>query len=137
MDKSQFDTIWERSRELTPRAPATCAHAEVFDKWVIERLEIAVVEPTIVGLNQAKILLLDKYFEWRSCVGEPHRSLLSRSGHRCIFQVFADSYTRLKAAELALAPPRLWEPVAPPPPPPMPARPPRQVGGICIGEEDE
>ena len=126
-----FDTIWNRFDDLEfSREPARlCRYAEAFSDWVVQALDVS-QNPNIVAVNQAKVLLVDKYFEFFSVAPKQHRYHFSPSGHVCIFQVFIEFYQRLKTIELSLTPPMLFLPAPPPPPPPPP-----QIAGIFIGEE--
>lgn len=106
------------STHLAARVPvqeAPCSHAQAFGGWAEELLATAQRQETGIALNQAKAILLDRYFQWRATVPKAHRDCTGERGHRCIWHVFADAYERLRAAELALAPPPLAE--APPPQP--------------------
>lgn len=138
MDTSaDFFSLWnsleefELSREQ-PDIPS-CLFAQKFSVWATELCANTTTDPGIVSINQAKVLLLDKYFEWRSVVPKAHRNRLGKAGHACIFQVFEKTYLTLKAVELSLTPPMLFVPVpslvAPPPPP--------QIAGIFLGELDK
>ncbi|HEX9987305.1 MAG TPA: hypothetical protein VGE45_02370 [Chloroflexia bacterium] len=112
-------------------------YARKFTIWA-EGLCVHVTEdPSIISINQAKVLLLDKYMEWRSFVPKRHRTY-TRNAHTCIFHVFEIAYDRLKVVELSLTPPMLFLPVpAPPPPPPLPPPPPPQIAGVFIAELEE
>ena len=50
-----------------------CEHARNFLDWG-EQLLNAKKEHTIVSINQAKILLIDKFFEWYHYVPRSHRT---------------------------------------------------------------
>lgn len=125
-----FDTLWNSLEdfELPSVELPVCSFAQDFDRWA-EELLIITQDPTIVGVNQAKVLLLDKYWEWQRWIPRSHRQRLGRLGHICIYQVFQRTYERLRRLELSLTPPLLFLPAPPPPPP--------QIGGIFLGEHDE
>jgi hypothetical protein len=133
----RFDTIWGRFADLEFKAPTAlpshCPYAQTFSEWVEELLG-DLAPPSIVTVNQAKVQLLDKFFEWRKFVPKSHERHLGRVGHVCIYQVFVQAYERLKVIELALTPPMLFIP-PPPPPPPLPPPPP-QIAGIFLGEDE-
>ena len=129
-----FDSLWNSSEtfNLPETPPNTCAYAQKFSTWVEELLTRDAKEPSIVFINQAKVLLLDKYFEWRSVVPKRHRTRLGHLGHhQCISQVFEEAYERLKATELTLMPPLLFLP-PPPSSPPM-----AQIAGIFLGQREK
>jgi hypothetical protein len=124
-----FEQLWHRHDdfELGEPEPDYCPYAEQFHRWADGLCETATQRATVVSLNQGKILLVDRYFQMRATVPKSHRNHLSgRSGHTCIFQVFEESYERLRAVELSLTPPMLFLPEQPRPP---------QIAGIFIGEE--
>lgn|GEM_PF-3873397 len=134
-----FEGLWHRHEfELPPpeeEQPNLCVYARKFNTWAEELCVGAIQTPTVVSINQAKVLLLDKYMEWRSFVPKRHR-LYTGNAHICIFHVFEGAYDRLKVVELSLTPPMLFIPE--PPPPPLPPAGPEPVRGVFIGElEDE
>jgi hypothetical protein len=124
-----FDTIWERfdDFEFSEETVRLCRFAQAFSDWASLVLDLG-PNPNIVAVNQAKVLLVDKYFEYFSIMPKRHRYHFSPRGHVCVFQVFLQSYQHLKAIELSLTPPMLFLPPPPPPPP--------QIAGIFIGEEE-
>jgi hypothetical protein len=127
-----FEQLWHRHDdfEFSEPGPDYCPYAEQFHGWAEALWRTATQRATVVSINQAKVLLLDKYFEWRAAVPKAHRNHLSSStGHTCIFYVFEEAYERLKVVELSLAPPMLFLPEPPPPPP--------QIAGIFIGNVED
>lgn len=136
MEKS-FEELWNRAEEFElPDAEAEiCIFARKFSEWTRELCASSTQSASLVAINQAKILLIDKYFEWRSVVPKAHRNRMSGGGHICIFQVFEQAYITLRAVELALTPPMLFIP--PPPLPPLSPPPPPQIAGIFLGELDK
>jgi hypothetical protein len=105
--------------DFSPQAPQPCAYAAKFKQWA-ETLCLSVGAAVrqdgagaVVAVNQAKVLLVDKYFEWRAAAPKTHRN---RTGdtHTCLFHVFVETYRTLRAIELSLTPPLLF---LPPPPP--------------------
>lgn len=146
-----FDELWHGHEFDLPKGteggdageeaePTYCVYARKFNLWAEELCAGAVKDPntrSLVVINQAKVLLLDKYMEWRSFVPKKHRAYTG-SYHVCIFHIFVTAYDRLKVVELSLTPPMLFLPAPPPPlaPPPAPPPPP-QIAGVFIGEIDE
>jgi len=129
MDTQNFNTLWDRNNDFELQEPVNlCRHARAFSDWADWATQVLGLNnnPNIVAVNQAKVLLVDKYFEWYSVVPKRHRHRLGNRGHTCIFQVFLQVYQQLKALELSLTPPMLFLPSPPPPPP--------QIAGIFIGE---
>ena len=126
---SLFRALWSRfdSFEFAEEQTQYCKYAQSLLDWANRELDLSEAVG-IVGLNQAKVILVDKYFEYFCIVPKRHRYHLSPSGHTCIFQVYLELYQRLKASELALSPPKLF---LPSPPRPMP-----QIAGIFLGEEE-
>lgn len=124
-----FEEIWSRfdDFEFAEESVKYCRFAQAFSDWVDRALDID-GNLDIVAVNQAKVLLVDKYFEFFNVVGKGHRYHFSPRGHFCIFHVFLKTYQELKALELSLTPPLLFLPRRPPPPP--------QIAGIFIGDEE-
>ena len=131
--------------EFSPQAPSPyCPYATKFKQWT-ETLYASVGQAVqddssgaAVAVNQAKVLLVDKYFEWRSAAPKAHRNRTGE-GHICLFHVFDETYRTLRAVELSLTPPLLFLPPPPAEPPPQPVY---KLTGIPLGdieavEEDE
>jgi hypothetical protein len=128
----RFETIWNSVDDfVVPRETMKwCPYARKFAEWSASLISVS-QEPSLVEVNQAKVLLLDKYFEWRSHVPKSHRNRVGPGGHRCIYHVFEQTYEKLKVIELSLTPPLLFLPPPPPPPPPTP-----QIAGLFLGGLD-
>lgn len=140
-----FEGLWHRhdseygaSHSTTSsegEGPTYCVYAGKFNAWAQELCVGATQSPSVVSINQSKVLLVDKYMEWRSFVPKRHRAYTGNT-HVCIFHIFEIAYDRLKVVELSLTPPMLFLPTPPPPLPSLP--PPPQIAGVFIGElEDE
>lgn len=127
--KPLFDTIWTRfgDFEFAEEPVNFCCYAEEFAEWANGLVATVAQEPSVVSVNQAKLLLQDKWHDWRSIVPKRHRDRLSPKGHTCIFQVYVLAYSQLRVVELSLTPPLLFLP----PPPPQPP----EIAGIFLGEE--
>ena len=121
-----FGTIWNRVDEFeVPREIIEwCPYARKFAEWAASLIQTS-TQGDLVRVNQAKILLVDKYFEFRSYVPKSHRNRIGSGGHRCIYHVFEQAYENLRLLELSLTPPMLFLPPPPPPPP--------QIAGIFLG----
>jgi hypothetical protein len=129
--KPQFFTDLKLSDEDTEVYPENaCVHSQQFLTWA-EQL-CADYSGSVVKLNQAKVLLVDKFFEWRTYVPKSHRNLIGDRGHFCIFHVFELTYRKLRLAEISLTPPMLFLPS--PPSPPATLKEPPAVMGITLGE---
>ena len=95
-----------------------CTAAAAFAQWANELVDRTSQNPGAVSVNQAKVLLVDRYWAWYATVPKRHQNHIGhRDTHVCIFQVFAESYARLRALELSITPPRIVEQPALPPPP--------------------
>jgi hypothetical protein len=138
-----FEGIWSRYRDFAvsaPNRPKRCEFAEQFGAWTEELLAPILMpghQPTVEAIYRTKVLLADRYMEWRSTVPKSHRDRTApagRGGHECIFAVFVGAYEQLRQAQLAVAPPRISQPGPAPSSPPVPASAP-QIAGIFIGEE--
>jgi len=129
--EERFHNIWRQISDIEMPEPAEnkCFYSQGFTTWV-EQLISNIINPTAVSINQATVLLLDKYFEWHRYVPAEHRWRLGQRGHICIFQVFEAAYDHLKVIELSLTPPLLFlpnnEPIIIPPSP--------RIAGIFLGE---
>ena len=91
-----------------------CPYAEKFMQWANELYKAH--SGTTVKIAQAKVLLLDKYYDWRNFVPKSHRLHTGERGHFCIFHVMDHAYCQLRLAELALNPPMLFLPAPSAPP---------------------
>lgn len=132
-----FSAIWHPHATSSPDPPvAQCLPAQRFAAWAEEICKQAVESKSLVSIAQTKVLLVDKLFEWRSCVPRSHRNRIGEQGHFCIWHVFEAAYLKLRIAELSLTPPMLF---LPPPPPPPPAKIVKvyKVDGFPIGEMEE
>jgi hypothetical protein len=118
----RFESIWDGIENLAVPKEATkwCPYARQFAEWAANLISES-QRPTLVELNQAKVMLTDRYYEWRSYVPKGHRNRIGPGGHRCIFHVFEQTYQKLKVIELSLTPPPLFLPPPPPPPPQIPS----------------
>lgn len=102
-----------------------CLYAEQFLEWA-EELCTAHTS-SAVKIAQGKVLLLDKYYDWRNFVPKRHRLHTSGRGHFCIFHVMDYAYRRLRLAELAQTPPMLFVPEKPR------SNPPTMLEGTILG----
>jgi hypothetical protein len=132
-----IDEIWNQSKHLefsTQEPPTLCPFGRKFSDWAKALCSGVHDDANIAAINRAKVLLLDKYFDWRSVVPKTHRHHAGVSGHQCILHVLIESYEFLRALELSLTPPAQFFPA----PSSLPeALPPPQIAGIFIGEIDE
>src|SRR5687767_9305832 len=111
MDRDKADEYLWGDFSPSPQ-PQPCAYALRFKKWA-EALCLSVGEAVrqdgagaVVAVNQAKVLLVDKYFEWRAAAPKAHRNRTGE-GHTCLFHVMDETYRTLRAIELSLTPPLL------------------------------
>jgi hypothetical protein len=128
---SSFDALWNRWRGFTfpAQPPDLCPSAQQFAVWAEGLCNTVEQERDIVSVNQSKVLLLDRYFAYRSSVPNAHKNRIGAVGHFCIFHVFELAYNRLRIVELSITPPLLFLPPPPPPPP--------QILGIGLGTLDQ
>lgn len=110
-----------------------CEFARSFMGWG-DQLFNDKKEYTLISINQAKIHLIDKFFEWYWYLPRSHRIRLNPKRHICIFQVLVTLYQRLKVIELAITPPLMF---VPPEPPPMKILPRPTLGAIFLGEDTD
>lgn len=119
-------------RFLPPSRPH-CPHSQEFAAWTEGVCESAISEASPTAINQAKVFLLNRYFQWRAQAPKSHRGISGAGqGHICIYEVFETAYLKLHAAELNLVPPPIEKIVAPPPQ----ASRPGPLAGLVIGMVD-
>ena len=82
--------------------------AQLFAAWAKDMCTPAIQKKDQIALNQAKVLLLDKFFEWRASIPKKY--------YNEFFVVFEAAYHQVKLAQLSLTPPALFLP----PPQPQP-----------------
>ena len=127
----RFLSNWNRIQDLEipeESEDTICIYALKYQDWTKELLKV-LDEPEIVSINQSKILLTDKYFEWKRIVPQSHRQRLGIHGHTCIYQIFEYAFEKLQIVELSLTPPMIFIPVIHPPQPKPP-----NIAGLFIGE---
>lgn len=131
-----LEELWDGWAPYT--AVPFCPFAQEFEKWADELCSTTEKARTLAAVNVAKVLLTDKYFEWRTFVPRKHRAISSTSGgHTCIWHVFETTYRRIKIMELTISLPpfaplqqALPAPASPPAPPPI-------ATGIYLGETED
>jgi hypothetical protein len=132
MPSSTFGDLWEDDdledlfEKLVEDGPDFCPYARKFYEWTNGLLSSVSQEHDVVSVNQAKLLLQDKWQEWRSEAPRRHSNHFSNRGHYCLFHVYERAYHQLRVIELSLTPPLLF---LPPPEPPLP-----QLPTIYFGE---
>ena len=116
-----FTDLWNSGDDFTfdEAEPQWCGLARKFIEWIDTEVYQALVsgKPDVVSINQAKVLLADKFFELRTFANWRHRDRLSTRGHACIYQVFIEALGRLIQAGLLITPPMLFLPGSSAPPP--------------------
>jgi hypothetical protein len=115
--------------------PDLCESADLFFDWTDELCDAAAKPESVVAVNQALVLLVNRYFTWRDSLPKRHRSKSGRLKHACVDEVFEIAYRRLRKIELTLSPPPL---AVPPRPvlPPIRGEPKERVDGILVGRTD-
>jgi hypothetical protein len=88
--------------------PTYCAYSLRFRAWALEMVRSFLEERDHTKINQAKVLLIDKYYEWKATIPAKHGKR-----HVCIADVKDEAYSIIRAAELALTPPQLYLPEPP------------------------
>lgn len=110
---SRDDPIWNDIPKLVlpePAAPATsllCVHAQRLSDFAEQLYQRLRAKPDPVAFNQARLMLTDRYMALRTAAPREHQNHLGRRGHRCLYPVFIDAYTQLRALELSTEPPAL------------------------------
>jgi len=85
-----------------------CEYARAFAQWAVEMVHSYVHDGEPLRLAQAKILLVDKYFEFHSYAPKSHKDRTSEKGHICLYHVFVEVYRKIRMKELTLAPPKIF-----------------------------
>ena len=130
MNETEFSQLWYAEEPeglfdgILGRSDL-CPYAQKFSEWANGLLLGVSKKPDIVSVNQAKVLLQDKWHDWRTFAPKLHRNYLSYRGHTCLFQVYEQAYKMLRVLELSLTPPLLF----------LPPKPRRQVPQIFLGDE--
>lgn len=128
---ARYNSLWESRPpiEFSKPSRALCKFAEQFSTWAEKLYEAVEQDPSVVFINQAKVLLIDQYFAYYTSVSRSHQDHIgNRNGHKCIYQVFRETYFQLRTIELSLTPPMLFLPEPQQQPPPV------QIPGLFIGE---
>lgn len=139
VERTNLDTLLQQHEDLHLNfvvLEEACEYAHHFRTWAQTYCEPAIKSGDLVQINQAKLRLLDRYFEWRAAVPKAHRNRIGMHGHSCIFHVFERTYQALKLAELSISGPLLYIPL----PAPAPVYKVTHYDGIPIGDpiaEDE
>ena len=130
----QFAELWDHQEFHLPEEDQVkiCPAARKFGEWCEPPINEAVRQKDPIALNQAKIHLLDRYFNWRGSVTKRHRELVRDEGHICLWAIFERAYQQIRAAELVLTPVQLFVPE--PAPPPQPPTVIKEASGIYLGE---
>lgn len=136
----ELDDIWRTQDFELPDPPEDlCPFAERFQTWWQEIYTEATQQPTDISINQAKVQLVDRYWQWYATAPKAHQNIIgNRDGHTCIFQIFQRAYASLRAVELSQ--PEFIRLFEPPPPAPVinlkrVVQP--QIAGLFVGEELE
>ncbi len=129
-----FDELWGGGAPQS--ALPLCSFAEEFEKWAEELCPSIEKARTLAAVNVAKVLLTDKYFEWRTFVPRKHRAISGGGGHTCIWHVFETTYRRIKIVELTISPPP-FAPLQQALPAPVPPPAPPIATGIFLGEMED
>lgn len=85
-------------------AESLCEYAQLFAAWAEQLCRSVEAVQDLVAVNHAKVLLVDRYFEWRASVPKNHRNYRGERSHLCIFTIFERAYQRIKVVQLTLAP---------------------------------
>src|SRR2546421_4232773 len=85
-----------------PEQSPYCDVALTFLFWAEDVVGKAVQSGDQGVLDFALVQITKKYRDWRETVSKPHRYHIGERGHRCLFDVWDQGCTALRAAELAL-----------------------------------
>ncbi len=95
----------------------SCAYAKQFVAWRDTVCQKALASSNVILLNQTRLKVANRYYEFYVSVPEYHKHCLGNGDHLCIFSVFIETMHKLREHELNIDPPLLFEPPPPPPPP--------------------
>ena len=133
-----FEAMWSGQEfELPEEELDLCPYAAPFHAWAQALIADVSAHTSEVGVNVAKVYLVDRYAAFYVSVPRQHQNHVGqRGGHFCLFQVFMSSYNALRILELGIAPPSVRIP--PPPAPVVQEAPPQplQIAGIFLGDEE-
>lgn len=135
MNATTFDTIWNSPNfrwEIPEEQDDICIYARSFSADIEHMCRDAISNPSHISTNQAIVIVVKKFMEYRTLVPKSHRNRISEHGHFCIFHAFERAVQTLLLLQMRLAPPIFFEP--PPPTPPLPPPQLPQIMGITLGE---
>jgi hypothetical protein len=91
-----------------------CADSKAYWRYTDEALN-KYVRSTIdpIRLAQAKVLITDRYLEFRAYASKTHRDKIGDKGHICLYQVWIAAMHEIRVRQLALEPPRVMKIVTP------------------------
>lgn len=91
-----------------------CSDSKAYWRYTDEVLNKYVRGTTdLMRLAQAKVLISDRYVEFRAYATREHRDKLGGKGHICLYQVWIASMHEVRTKQLALEPPKVLKFVAP------------------------
>jgi hypothetical protein len=61
----------------------------------------------LIRLAQAKVLLVDRYLDFRAYAAKVHRDKVGEKGHICLYQVWIAGLHEVRTAQLKLDPPEV------------------------------
>lgn len=122
-----FQDLWDSYDEFEHSEPPMCRFAVKFANWIETQCR-AGANPTLLEVNQKKLMLQERYFDLYHAIPRSHRRHIGSAGHVCVHHVYMDAYARLKDAQWDLLSPALFMPPRPEPP---------QYGGIFLGDVDD
>jgi hypothetical protein len=91
MRPTTFETLWHSTDfqlELPEEQEDVCIYAQRFAASIEPACRDAIANPDHISINQAMLLVLKKYFEWRFSVPKSHHNRIGEHGHVCIFHIF-------------------------------------------------
>ena len=81
--QTSFDELW--NGKAPSKEPSLCSFAASFSEWADALLDRTLNDPDVVAINQAKVLLLDRFFDYQNYVPRKHRTGGNpNGGHTCI-----------------------------------------------------
>ena len=109
--------VWENTPYIEfPDPKAPCQYANEFQGWASSHVEEAQHSSTTFLINEKMLLITKKYREYMRHIPEDHHIQARKTGHKCIYAIWAECCKALEESELKLTP-QLPEKPTPPIPP--------------------
>lgn len=113
MTSNHWNPFHDRHFDIAGETPKSCKYGKEMDKWALETFDSVLKYPDVISINQSKLRLLDRYFDYYASIPKAHKECTGERSHLCIYHVFRHYYNQLKLCELRINPPLLFIPPEP------------------------